>query len=63
MTLYRPSEGRPLDVRREALRDNEADAAYDLEDQFSLATGSVTDLVLLTLRILRRDLRELVSSI
>jgi hypothetical protein len=28
-------------VWQEAPGDNEADAAYDLEDQFSLATGSV----------------------
>jgi hypothetical protein len=41
VTLYRPSDGRPLEVWQEAPGDNEADAAYDPEDQFSLATGSV----------------------
>ena len=41
VTLHRPSEGRPLNIRREALRDNDADAAYDLEDQFSVAIKSV----------------------
>lgn len=41
VTLHRPGEGRPLEVRLEAPRDNEADAAYDPEDQFSVATGSV----------------------